>query len=74
LDRVDYPGSDLSEEVKATNSAKDCQTLCSMKPYCEFWSWDINDNICYPKHKKAIHNTTARHGIISGPRKCPGIF
>ncbi len=77
MDQVDYTGvtgSDLVGDVKATSSATGCQTECLYRSFCDVWSWDKNNRLCYPKYKNATDSKRTLSYRISGPRTCPGSF
>ena len=76
-DNVDFIGRDINScSETITKSPEDCQFLCQDDPNCNFFVWikstHRKKNQCCFKQKKK--RKLKRHGMISGPKYCPGTY
>ena len=66
-------GSDLSHSEMVKNSAMECQAYCNGYKGCQYWTFNSETNLCYPKTGdidwKSDYNAT-KPSTTSGPKNC----
>ena len=75
---VDLIGSDLVDgTISNVLNFKDCQKYCSLRPDCNFWTWNpasFASNRLLCQLKSSDNGRSRPSGKISGPKVCGGTF
>jgi hypothetical protein len=75
---VDLVGHDITDgTISNVLNFKECQNYCSLRPDCNFWSWNpasFASNRLLCQLKSSNKGRTRPSGKISGPKICGGTF